>query len=115
VKPGLVLQCIRKRAIDSPAGESFREFMGGSEAVAANKLANRLKHGDALAWRGFEVVLEAHVDMSSDGRHRRISLGYRPSHDLGTELRKLARVYRAFVPVAEEAIREYAAGAVRGA
>ena len=110
VTPARVLRCLEFRKLASPAEESFRAFLRDPKTKAVNKLANQLKHGEAVAWEGFEPVLVPDVRPSPNGKWDIFTMHRRQSRDLHKEIREVVRVYAAFIPVAESVIREYAIG-----
>lgn len=118
----------------SRADHQLWAFMHESEAKGIYDLANAIKHGETLAWKGFESVPVVEVDgpgslartrddvepivaiedeeVMPGGRTGRTTLSYgqRAPRDLDAEVKKVARVYGAFVPVAEAVVREYLDG-----
>jgi len=132
-----VLQWIEANKVPSSVDQKLREFWSSPERKGLTTTANRLKHGETFAWRGFAAVpvIEVehdvppvepadakpkrqdvgwlfstqHCETLPDGRKAvtRMHYGHKVPVGLDAAVKQVARVYRAFVPVAEAVIREY--------
>jgi hypothetical protein len=121
----------------SPADHQLAAFVARADTKGLNRVANSLKHGETLAWKGFAVVpvVEVEYDVRPveprdatpkrqdvgwlfhtqrtetlpDGRKvtARMHYGHKVQFDLDVAVRQVASVYRAFVPVSEAVAREY--------
>jgi len=121
----------------TPTERQLLAFVGDRETRIVRRVANNLKHGETLAWKGFEVVpvIEMEYDVQpmepTEARPKRPDVGWLFSvqaHDTrpdGTEVatrmhygqkrqldihqavRRVAAVYRRFAPVADGITRDY--------
>lgn len=122
---------LRAAGRTSSADLSLRRFMCMPEADEVYDLANDIKHGETLAWKGLEPIPVVEVDKpdsfaptrgdvgrmftiedeetAPNGKTARTTLRYgqKDPCDLDAEVRKVARVYRAFVPIVEALVKEY--------